>query len=101
MPGDMNYFEATCDGQCFPRGQRVVDGNGVQSLLGMEEQVAQDSPQQTRCRRHRPKRASTLDDRDVDRVHVGPRTGSTHDSGGAADMIRMSVSENEVLELVW
>jgi len=95
----MNYFEATRDGQCFPWGQRLVDGNRVQSLVGMEEHVAQDSAQQTRCRRHRPKRTSTLGDRDIERVHVGPRTGSPHDSGGAADMIGVCVSENQVLEL--
>jgi len=74
---------------------------GVQLLLGMEEQVAQNSPQQTRRRPHRPKRTSTLGDRDVERVHVGLRTGAAHDSGGAADMIRVSVSENNVPELVW
>src|SRR5215469_14234480 len=101
MPGDMNYLEAACDRQGFPWGQRLVDGNRVHSLFGMEEQIAQNSPQQARRRRHRPKRTSTLGDRDVERVHVGPRTGSAHDSGGAANMIRVGVSENEVLELVW
>jgi hypothetical protein len=32
-------------------------------------------------------------------VHVGPRTGFPHDRSGAADMIRVVVSENQVLEL--
>jgi len=32
------------------------------------------------------------------RVHVGPRTGSPHDSGGTADMIRVGVSKNQVPE---
>jgi hypothetical protein len=35
------------------------------------------------------------------RVHVGPRTGFPHDRSGAADVIRMTVSEEQVLELVW
>ena len=48
MPGDMNYVEATRDLQCFPWDQRLVYGNGIQSLFGMEEQVAQNSPEQTR-----------------------------------------------------
>jgi len=30
---------------------------------------------------------------------VGPRTGFPHDGSGAADMIRVAVSENQVLEL--
>jgi hypothetical protein len=47
------------------------------------------------------KGAPVSGDRNVERVHVGPRTGSAHDSGSAADMIRVRVSENEVLELVW
>src|SRR5215469_17282878 len=38
MPGDMNYFEASRDRQYIPRGQRLVDGNRVQALVGMEEQ---------------------------------------------------------------
>src|SRR5215475_1865936 len=100
MTGDMNYFEATGDGQCFPWRQMLVDGKRVETFLGMEKQVAQNSAQQTRRWRHRPKGTSTLGDRDVERVHVGPRTRSSHDSGGAADMIRVSVSKNEVLELV-
>ena len=29
MPGDMNYFETNCDAQCFPWGQRLVDGNRI------------------------------------------------------------------------
>ena len=101
MPGNMNYFEATRNGQYFPRVQSLVDGNRIQSLVGMEEQVTQDSPQRTRCRRHRPKRTSTLGDRNIERVHVGPRTGLPHDRSTAADMIRVTVSENQVPELVW
>jgi hypothetical protein len=58
-------------------------------------------PQQTRRRSQRPKRTSTLGDRDIERVHVGPRTGFPHDSGGTADVIRVAVSKNQVLELVW
>ncbi len=34
-------------------------------------------------------------------MHVGPRTGFPHDRSGAADMIRVAVSENQVLDLVW
>jgi len=34
------------------------------------------------------------------RVHVGPH-GFPHDRSGAADVIRMTVSEEQVLELVW
>jgi hypothetical protein len=56
---------------------------------------------QTRCRPHRPKRTSTLGHGDIEPVHVGPRTGFPHDRSGAADMIRVAVSENQVLELVW
>ena len=47
MPGDMYYFETTRDGKCFPWDQRFVDRNRVESLLGMEEQVAQNAPQET------------------------------------------------------
>jgi hypothetical protein len=36
----MNNFEAASDGQYFPSGQRLIDGNRFQSLVGMEEQVA-------------------------------------------------------------
>ena len=36
-----------------------------------------------------------------ERVHVGPRTGFPHNRSGAADMIRVAVSENQVLELTW
>jgi hypothetical protein len=32
-------------------------------------------------------------------MHVGPRTGFPHDRSGAADMIRVAVSENQVLDL--
>ncbi|MGC1585090.1 MAG: hypothetical protein WA791_05230 [Rhodomicrobium sp.] len=58
-------------------------------------------PQHTRGRPHRPKRTSALGNRDIERVHVGSRTGFPHDRSGAADMIRVAVSENQVLELVW
>jgi len=37
----------------------------------------------------------------IERVHVGLRTGFPHDRSCAADMIRMAVSENEVLEFLW
>src|SRR5262249_49130601 len=58
-------------------------------------------PKRHRCPLHRPKRTSTLDHRDIERMHVGPRTGFPHDRSGAADMIRVAASENQVLELVW
>src|SRR5262249_6392231 len=99
MPGDMNYFDAACDGQYFPWGQRLVDGDRRESLVGMEEQLAQYSPQQTRCRRHRPETTSALGDGGIERVQVGFRTSFSHNGGGAADMIRVAVSKNEVLEL--
>src|ERR1700752_1580531 len=67
----------------------------------MVEKPAQHLLQQTRCRPQRPKRTSTLGHRDIERVHVGPRTGCPHDRSGAADMIRVAVSENQVLDLVW
>lgn len=98
MRRSMNNFEAAGDWQCFARRQRLVDGDRLHSLLGTEEQPAQHLPQQTRCGCHRPKRTTTLSNRDIDRVHVGPRTGFPHDRRGAADMIRVAVSENEVLE---
>jgi hypothetical protein len=41
-----------------------------------------------------PKRTSTLGHRDIERVHVGPRTGFPHDRSGTADMIRVAASEN-------
>jgi hypothetical protein len=44
---------------------------------------------------------STLGRRDIERVHAGPRTGFPHDRSGAADMIRVAVSKNCVLELIW
>jgi len=75
--------------------------NRFQPLVGMVEQLAQHSPQQTGCLTHRPKRTSTLGHRDIERVHVGPRTGFPRDRSGAADMIRVAVSENQVLDLVW
>jgi hypothetical protein len=97
----MNNFDAAGDGQYFPRGQGLVDGNRLQSLVGMEEKIAHHAPQQTGRRPYRPKRASTLGYRDIERVHVGPHTGFPHDRSGAADMIRVAVSENQVPELIW
>ena len=40
-------------------------------------------------------------DWDIERVHVGPRTGFPHNRSGAAEVIRVAVSENQVLELIW
>jgi hypothetical protein len=34
-------------------------------------------------------------------MHVGPCAGFPHDRSRAADMIGMTVRENQVLELVW
>ena len=65
----------------------------------MVEQLAQHWPQQTRRRPHGPKRASRLGQRDVERMHVSFRTGLPHDRSGAADMIGVAVSKNQVLEL--
>src|SRR5215475_7820419 len=65
MPRSMNDFDPASDEQYFPSGQRLVDGNRLQSLVGMVEQLAQHSPQQTRCRSHRPKRTSSLAHRDI------------------------------------
>src|ERR1700722_11124674 len=101
MPRNMDDFDAAGDRQYFPRAQRLVYPNRLNSLVGMKEQSAHDLPQQTRCRRHGPKRTSTLSHSDVERVHIGPRTGFPHDGSGAADMIRMAVSENQVPELLW
>jgi hypothetical protein len=67
----------------------------------MEEQPAHHLPQQTRCRPHRPKRASTLGDWDIEWVQIRSRAGFAHDCSGAAEMIRVAVSKNEVLELMW
>jgi hypothetical protein len=100
MPGNMNDFDTASDGQYFSSGQRLVDGNRLHLFVGMVEQPAQHSPQQIRCRPHRPKRTATLGRRDIERVHVGPRTGFPHDRSGAADVIRVAVSENQVPELV-
>jgi len=94
MPGSVNGSDAASDGQYCPRGQRLDDGNRVQSLLGMLEQVAQNLPQQTRCRRQRPKWTSALGHRGIKRMHVGPRTGFLRDHSGAANVIRVAVSEN-------
>jgi hypothetical protein len=94
MPRSMNNFDVASDGQYFPSDQRLVDGYRLQSLVGMVELLAQHSPQQTRCRPHRPKRTSTLGHRDIERVHVGPRTGFLHDRSGTPDMIRVAVSKN-------
>jgi hypothetical protein len=33
----MNHFDAPSDGQYFPSGQGLVDGNWIQSLIGVEE----------------------------------------------------------------
>ena len=46
-------------------------------------------------------RISTLSDRDNEWMHVGLRPDFPHDSSGAADMIRVAVSENQMLKLVW
>jgi hypothetical protein len=44
MPRGMNNFDAAGDGQYFPISQRLVDGNGLHSLVGIEEQPAQHLP---------------------------------------------------------
>src|SRR6516162_2406547 len=56
MPRSMDDFDTASDGQYFPISQRLVDGNRLQSLVGMVEQLAHHLPQQTRCSPHRPKR---------------------------------------------
>src|ERR1700722_3230425 len=101
MPRSMNNFNAASDGQYFPSGQRLIDGYRPQSVVGMVEQLAQHSAQQTGCRPQRPKRTSTFGHRDIELVHVGPRTGFPHNRSGAAEVIRVAVSENQVLELIW
>src|SRR5580692_13187359 len=101
MPRSMNHFDAASDGQYFPGGQRLVDGNRLQSLVGMEEQLAHQPTRQTRRRNQGPKRTSTLGHRDIELVHVSSRTGFPHDRGGAADMIRVAVGEHPLLELGW
>jgi hypothetical protein len=101
MPRSMNNFDTAGDGHYVPSGQWLVDGDRLQSLLGMEEQLAQHLPQQTRGRPHRSKRTSALGDRDIERVHVGPGTGFPHDRCGTANMISVAVGENQVLEPVW
>jgi hypothetical protein len=58
------------------------------------------SPAAKGCRRHWPKRTSTLGHRDIERVHVSSRTGFPHDRSSAADMVRVTVSKNQVLELI-
>jgi hypothetical protein len=90
----VNNFDAASDGQHFPNGQWLVDGDRLQSLVGMEEQLAHHSPRQTRRRRQGSKRTSAFGYGDIERVHVGPRAGFPHDRSGAADMIRVAVSEN-------
>jgi hypothetical protein len=100
MPRGMNNFDAAGDGQYFPVSQGLIDGNGLRPLVGIEEQPAQHLPQQTRCRPHRPKRTSTLGYGDVEWVHVGSCAGFPNDRSGAADMIMVAVSENQVPELV-
>ncbi len=68
MPRRMNNVDAASEGQYFPSGQRLVDGNRLHSLVGMEEQLAHHLPQQTRCPPQRPKRTSTLGHGDLDDV---------------------------------
>jgi hypothetical protein len=41
----MNNFDAAGDGQYFPITQRLVNGNRLHSLIGIEEQPAQHLPQ--------------------------------------------------------
>src|SRR5579863_4804681 len=95
-----NDFETAGDGQYFPRGQMLVDANRLHSLVGMEKQFTHHLPQETGCAPHGPKRTSALGDGDIERVHVGARTSFPHDRSGTADMIRVAVSENKVLELI-
>jgi hypothetical protein len=90
----MNNFNAASYGQYFPGGQTLVDGYRLQSLVGMVEQLAQPSPQQTGCRPQGSKRTSTFGYGNIEQVHVGSRTGFLHDHRGAPDMIRVAVSEN-------
>ena len=100
MPRSMNHFKAASDGQYFPSDQRLVYVNRRHSLLGIVEHLAEQSSQ-TRRRNHRPKGTSTLGHGDIERVHVGPRTGFPHDRSGAADMIRVAVIENQALKPFW
>jgi hypothetical protein len=100
VPGGVNYFDAAGDGQYFPIGQRLVDGDRLQSLVGMKEQLAHHAPRQTRRRHYGPKRTSTFGHGDIERVHVGPGAGFPDNRSGAADMIRVGVSENEAPELI-
>jgi len=78
----------------------VVDGDRLQALVGTEEQPAQQARQQTGCRPHGPKRTSAFGQRDIERMHVGLGTGGAHDRSGATDMIGMTVTENQMLELL-
>jgi hypothetical protein len=100
MAKRMNNLEAPGDGQYFPRGQGLVDGNRLHSLVGMEKQLAHHLPEETGRAPHGPKRTSALGHGDVEPVHVSRRTRFPHYRSGAADMIRVAVSENEVLELI-
>jgi len=56
----MNNFDAAGDGQRFPGGQGLVDRDGLQSFLGIEEQPAQHLPQQTWRRPRGPEWTSIL-----------------------------------------
>ena len=89
------------DGHLLVRKAGVDQRQSVVPLIGMKEQPAHNLPQQARCRHHWPKRTPILSHRNIERVHVGPRTGFAHDGSGAADMIGVAVSEYQVLELVW
>ena len=44
MPRSVNNLNAASDGQYFPSGQSLVDGNRVQSLVGMVELFAITRP---------------------------------------------------------
>lgn len=85
--------------QRFAVDQGLVDADRLHPLARMPEQAEHDLVQQAGRGRHRPERPPAFGDGSIGGMHVGCRASLANKGGSAAELVRMAVRENEMLEV--
>ena len=99
VTGDVDDMHPAGDWQRFSICHVAINPNRFHPLLRTPHERVRGPRQQARGRVHGAEGATSFGERGVQRVHVGGRAGFPNDRRRAANVVGMTVRENQVPEI--
>ena len=101
VTGRVNHMQPADDRQRFAIRDVPINPHRLHPLLRTPDEAVCGPRQETWGRGHGAERATSLGERSVHRVHVGGGAGFPNYRGRAADVVGMTVREDQVPEVAW